>query len=394
MRELDKLEVHTRQGVVLQPRYNGRSPPRLRPAQPWEPFLPPITGNEGNWREWEVGGRPEALRNPWVCTQCGVKNRPLYAHPDPLHPAPEHCDACSQQREFERDYADLLGLPRPERPRAGEAPDPGDMAPCYCNVCRGQLDQDRENWREHYFDGARWELPPKPKSSHAQRQTTQRASSPSSSSPGGGSALAVSGNSNQEEEDPSWIGHRAPTVARFHREPLPVYEKHEFHNAHLKDFLIHAKDVVNLELSLQGLGDDGSVAAAQALHGNKRVAIVNLSANGISFAGCKAWGAFLGLSSSSLLTLDLSRNGIGASGAACLARGLAHNTALRTLLIDGNNVGNFGAQSMVQPLSSNVTLVALGLTSNGIATAVGDQVRAAVAKNRNPRDVARLEVLY
>jgi hypothetical protein len=251
-------------------------------------------------------------------------------------------------------------------------------------VCRGQLDQDRDAWRDHYHDSGRWELPQPPPHSRAargQRRTAQ-------------DAAAAAANGVDPESNPSWVGGRAPTVQRFHREPLPVFEKHEFHNARLGNLLTHAANAVTLELSMQGLGDDGSVATALALHGNTRVAAANLAANGISFAGCKAWGALLGLGVTSLTSLDLARNAIGASGAACLARGLARNTALRALLVDGNGVGNFGAQSMVEPLAANVTLVVLGLTSNGIATAVGDQVRAAVAKGRNPRDLARLEVFY
>ena len=94
VRELEKLERHTRAGIVLFPRYNGESPPRVPPPKPWEPFLPGLEGNEGNWEEWEVGGRAEAERNPWVCRVCKTKNRPLYAHPGP---APrETCEGCGE----------------------------------------------------------------------------------------------------------------------------------------------------------------------------------------------------------------------------------------------------------------------------------------------------------
>jgi hypothetical protein len=73
---------------------------------------------------------------------------------------------------------------------------------------------------------------------------------------------------------------------------------------------------------------------------------------------------------------------------------LAHNSALKTLLLDANQVGNFGAQQMVAPLTTNTSLLVLGLTNNGLSTAVGDKVRAAVGAGRRPRDISRLEILF
>ena len=145
---------------------------------------------------------------------------------------------------------------------------------------------------------------------------------------------------------------------------------------------------------MKGLGDDGATAAAKALHGNTRVATANLAANAIGFGGAKAWAGLLGLATTALVHLDLSRNRLGAAGAAAVVRAVERNTSLRTLLLDGNGVGNFGAGQMVRPLEQNVVLVALGLTSNAIATEAGDKVRAALARGRNARDTARLEVLY
>jgi hypothetical protein len=70
----------------------------------------------------------------------------------------ERCEVCTGLRTKDRDYTNLLGLPRLERQRQGITPGPGERSACYCNVCDGQLDQERELWKEHYFDSARWQV--------------------------------------------------------------------------------------------------------------------------------------------------------------------------------------------------------------------------------------------
>eukprot|EP00614_Pseudopedinella_elastica_P028132 CAMPEP_0172631226 /NCGR_PEP_ID=MMETSP1068-20121228/177991_1 /TAXON_ID=35684 /ORGANISM="Pseudopedinella elastica, Strain CCMP716" /LENGTH=145 /DNA_ID=CAMNT_0013442299 /DNA_START=129 /DNA_END=566 /DNA_ORIENTATION=- len=145
---------------------------------------------------------------------------------------------------------------------------------------------------------------------------------------------------------------------------------------------------------MKGLGDDGAIAVAKALAGNQRVSQCFLGANGITFQGLKSLAALLSFATSGLVELDLHQNPLGAAGAACLARALERNTALRRLNLDACRVGNFGAAQMVAPLEANTCLVALTLTANGIGTKTGDAIRAAVAANRIPRDIACLEVLY
>jgi hypothetical protein len=341
-----------------------------------------------NWREWELGGRAEAARNPWRCGGCGTLNRPLYSNVTPTFHvrsdglSRERCERCEDLRTAERDYTELLGLPRPERVRQGVAPEVGERSFCFCNVCGGVQEQDRDNWREHYYDGDRWALEA---DNQAAERKKERPRTP---------LKHVPGERDGDDPVPLLSPVRSLTVQRFHVENRPVYEKEEFHNAWLPSLLAENKDAVAIELMQRGMGDDGAVAVAKALHGNTRVASVNLSTNGIGFPGAKGLAAVLGLTVSALVTLDLSHNGVGASGAAALARALDRNSALRTLLLDANQVGNYGAEQMVRPLGKNRCLVVLGLTANNISTLVGDKVRAAVAQGRAPRDVARLEVLY
>ena len=248
VRELDKLDLHCRQGVVLQPRFNGLSPTHVPPPKPWEPFLPPITGNENNWQEWEEGGRVEAARNDWTCEHCLTVNRPLRRDvlPGPdaaalLGLQPERCELCTALRGAERDYTALLGLPKPERARQGMAPEPGQRSPCFCDVCEGYLEQERDAWREHYFDGMRWQVDDgqtkKKKRQHESGKLELEPVSPlgSPASARGCGAGGGGGGGDDMSAASSMVSSpvmlRPPTVQRFHIEERPVYEKDEFHMA-------------------------------------------------------------------------------------------------------------------------------------------------------------------
>mmetsp|Transcript_3899 Transcript_3899/g.5155 ORF Transcript_3899/g.5155 Transcript_3899/m.5155 type:complete len:439 (-) Transcript_3899:29-1345(-) len=360
VRELDKLETQLRGSIVNFPQYNGSPPPRVPPPKPWEPFLPGLKGNEGNWKEWEIGGRGEASLNPWLCVVCGVKNRALFAS---RSEKVENCESCGYLRTNNRDYNKLLGLPKLQRGRTGIAPEAGDRSACFCNVCDGNIELERTLWREHYFDAGRWSMPDEPLEEP------------------------------REPLDGEGVG-RKRTLQRFHFEQKMIYEKEEFNNARLFEFLDMCSDLVSIELGGRGLHDDGAIATAKALHGNLRVSTVNLTANAIGYSGAKAFASLLSLSTSSLMILNLSRNQIGPSGGACLIRSIERNSSLLELHIDFNNIGNFGATQMVKPLSKNTCLLKLGLTANGISGENGDSIRKAMAQGREPSDVARLEILF
>jgi Ran GTPase-activating protein (RanGAP) involved in mRNA processing and transport len=162
----------------------------------------------------------------------------------------------------------------------------------------------------------------------------------------------------------------------------------------LAEFVDICSDLVAIEFGGRGLGDDGCINAAKVLQGNMRVKTVNLSGNNIGYSGAKAFAALFGLSISTLVHLNLSRNNLGPSGGACLVKSLERNTCLLELHIDFNNIGNFGATQMVKPLTSNTCLLKLGLTSNGISTANADKIRIAVAKGRNESDMARIQIMF
>lgn len=55
-------------------------------------------------------------------------------------------------------------------------------------------------------------------------------------------------------------------------------------------------------------------------------------------------------------------NGITDQGAASLARGLAHNSSLRTLYLSGNSIGAAGASAIADALARNTGLTTLHLS--------------------------------
>jgi hypothetical protein len=93
--------------------------------------------------------------------------------------------------------------------------------------------------------------------------------------------------------------HRHPylptTHPLLHSLPLHHHHQDDFHNARLPEFLARCRDLVTVELGGQGVGNDGAIAVAQALHGNGRVSTLNLCANGIALPGAKSLASLLGL---------------------------------------------------------------------------------------------------
>jgi hypothetical protein len=78
------------------------------------------------------------------------------------------------------------------------------------------------------------------------------------------------------------------------------------------------------------------------------------------------------LTNTTLTTLDLDGNDIGAVGAQALATALLTNTTLETLSLDGNDIGDVGAQALATALLTNTTLITLILYENNFG-AVGVQ---------------------
>ena len=84
-----------------------------------------------------------------------------------------------------------------------------------------------------------------------------------------------------------------------------------------------------------------------------------------------------------MLNLDLSDNLIGYEGSRFIALALQENSTLETLNLKMNNIGDQGGAGFFKDLIKNTTLLFLGLAANGLAEKVilEDLVTIRLSKN-------------
>ena len=163
-------------------------------------------------------------------------------------------------------------------------------------------------------------------------------------------------------------------------------------------------------LSDQFLGDDGCVAACEALRNNRSINEVNLKGNNIHATGAAAisnllksnpiiesisleWNR-LGVldegiqiiagsieQSASLSRIDLRNNSIGPSGAAILATALANNVSLKEVDLRWNSIGTQGGRALAEAMTKNSTIVKMELAGNRISDDSRDAIDAALRRN-------------
>jgi hypothetical protein len=163
-------------------------------------------------------------------------------------------------------------------------------------------------------------------------------------------------------------------------------------------------------LSDQFLGDDGCVAACEALRNNRSINEVNLKGNNIHATGAAAisnllksnpiiesisleWNR-LGVldegiqiiagsieQSASLSRIDLRNNSIGPSGAAILATALANNVSLKEVDLRWNSIGSQGGRALAEALTKNTTIIKMELAGNRISDESRDFIDAALKRN-------------
>jgi Leucine Rich repeat len=89
---------------------------------------------------------------------------------------------------------------------------------------------------------------------------------------------------------------------------------------------------------------------------------LDLSWNGLENQGCAAIASALG-ENNALLVLDISATRMGEAPCAALAKALANNSTLEMLFVAGNHFGEEGARVLAKALTENRTLRYLGLTA-------------------------------
>ena len=138
--------------------------------------------------------------------------------------------------------------------------------------------------------------------------------------------------------------------------------------------------LTTLYLSGNSLGADGATSLSQALAVNTSLTTLHLSDNSIGDEGATSLSQAFAVNTS-LTTLHLYHNSIGAEGAISLSQALAVNTSLTTLHLSDNSIGDEGATSLSQALAVNASLTTLYLFDNSIGDEGATSLSQALAVN-------------
>eukprot|EP01033_Poteriospumella_lacustris_P016510 gene16510-11807_t len=139
--------------------------------------------------------------------------------------------------------------------------------------------------------------------------------------------------------------------------------------------------LTTLNLNGNSIGAVGVTEVASALEANTTLTTLHLSNNFIGATGAPEATSLLLRGNTTLKTLDLSGNLIGAVGAKALASALRGNTTLTSLDLDGNGIGDEGAMEIASALRGNTTLTTLNLGGNRIGAVCASKVASALRAN-------------
>ena len=126
------------------------------------------------------------------------------------------------------------------------------------------------------------------------------------------------------------------------------------------------KSLKSIILSENNLGSGGATLIAHALKYNKTLSGIDLSNNGIFEDGIKKIGELL-LESESLTEIVLSGNFVGDEGAKVLAQVVGKNR-IRSLYLQNSEIGDEGVSALLDTLSNNTSLEELDVTLNNFST--------------------------
>jgi Ran GTPase-activating protein (RanGAP) involved in mRNA processing and transport len=144
--------------------------------------------------------------------------------------------------------------------------------------------------------------------------------------------------------------------------------------------LAQNSSLTTLDLTYNDIGAEGAKALGAALAQNSSLTTLHLSDYSIGAEGAKALGAALA-QNSSLTTLHLNYNKIGAEGVMALGAALAQNSSLTTLDLIDNYISDDAAQALGAALAQNSSLTTLNLTDNIIGAEGAKALGAALAQN-------------
>ena len=136
----------------------------------------------------------------------------------------------------------------------------------------------------------------------------------------------------------------------------------------------------SLVLQSNSIGAEGANSLAQALRANRSLSSLDVSKNSVGNEGANSLAQSL-RENTSLSSLVLQSNFIGAEGASSLAQTLRVNTSISSLDLSDNLVGADGANSLAKALVENTTLSSLDLGHNSVGDEGANSLAQALRVN-------------
>ena len=141
--------------------------------------------------------------------------------------------------------------------------------------------------------------------------------------------------------------------------------------------------VSSLDLSENSIGAEGANSLSQALRENNFLTSLNLSKNSIGDEGANSLSQALE-ENDFLTSLDLSFNSISDKGAKSLFQALKVNYSLTSLNLSDNSIGYEGAKSLSRVLRENTSLTSLNLSWNSISDKEASSLSQVLRRNTSP----------
>ena len=120
-----------------------------------------------------------------------------------------------------------------------------------------------------------------------------------------------------------------------------------------------------LDVSGNGLGDDGVIQLSEALLVNRTLRELNIEYCQFGLRGCRALARAL-RSNDALRSLQMSRNAVGDEGFSEIVGALCYNRTVTSFGANQCHVGNFGLSHLLDALRHNVTVTLVKLCYNNI----------------------------
>ena len=151
--------------------------------------------------------------------------------------------------------------------------------------------------------------------------------------------------------------------------------------------------ISSLALCSNFIGAEGANLLAQALSVNTSLSSLSLRRNCIGSDGASSLARALRLNNS-LSSLNLSLNFIGDDGANSLAQALRLNSSLSSLDLSSNSIGDEGTNSLAKALRKNTSLSSLDLSSNSIGDKGADSLAQALILNSSLSSLYLLSLIH